>query len=102
MNDRQLAAYLERLAHGANLRPDFATLRSLHRAHLEANLRIAALRLSEEDLQAVDSVLARSMMLDGDVYALERDTSGRHGAIMKYNLNSEGKATAPRETAPQD
>ncbi|MGV3554296.1 MAG: arylamine N-acetyltransferase family protein [Croceibacterium sp.] len=36
MNDRQLAAYLERLAHGANLRPDFATLRSLHRAHLEA------------------------------------------------------------------
>ncbi|MFN4142859.1 aldo/keto reductase [Aestuariivirga sp.] len=73
-----------------------------NRAHLEANLRIAALRLSEEDLQAVDSVLARSRMLDGDVYALERDTSGRHGAIMKYNLNSEGKATAPRETAPQD
>ena len=29
--------------------------------------------------------------LEGDVYTLERDRSGRHGAIMKYNLN-EGAA----------
>lgn len=73
-----------------------------NRAHLDANLRISSLKLSEEDRQAIAAVLARSRMLEGDVYALERDTGGRHGSIMKYNLNSEGKATAPRETAPQD
>lgn len=68
-------------------------------AHLASNLRIASLRLTSEDTAAIDAVLARSHPLEGDVYALERDTTGRHGSIMKYNLNSEGKSTAPRETA---
>ena len=36
MNDRQLAEYLERIGHGWNVRPDLETLRSLHRAHVEA------------------------------------------------------------------
>ena len=36
MDDRQLAAYLERIGHGWNVRPDLETLRSLHRAHVEA------------------------------------------------------------------
>lgn len=36
MNERQLATYLERTGHGWNVRPDLETLRSLHRAHLEA------------------------------------------------------------------
>ena len=35
MNERQLAAYLERIGHGWNVRPDLETLRSLHRAHVE-------------------------------------------------------------------
>jgi aryl-alcohol dehydrogenase-like predicted oxidoreductase len=73
-----------------------------NRAHLAANLRIAALTLGEEDISAIDMVLCRSHDLAGDVYALERDTAGRHGSIMKYNLNSEGKASTPRETAPQN
>jgi len=34
MNEAQLARYLERIGHGWNLRPDLATLRSLHRAHV--------------------------------------------------------------------
>ena len=29
----------------------------------------------------------RRSELDGDVYTLERDRTGRHGSIMKYNLN---------------
>jgi hypothetical protein len=29
-------------------------------------------------------------MLPGEVYELERDTGGRHGSIMKYNLNDKG------------
>lgn len=68
-------------------------------AHLAANLRIASLALDPEDNAAIAAVLAKSHQLAGDVYALERDTTGRHGSIMKYNLNSEGKTTAPRETA---
>jgi N-hydroxyarylamine O-acetyltransferase len=36
MNDEHLARYLERIGHGWNVRPDGETLRSLHRAHVEA------------------------------------------------------------------
>lgn len=73
-----------------------------NRAHLASNLRIASLVLDAEDMGRIEAVLARSTALEGDVYTLERDTTGRHGSIMKYNLNSEGKASAPRETAPQE
>ena len=65
-----------------------------NRAHLGANLRIASLTLGADDLAAIEAVLRRSQDLPGDVYALERDTAGRHGSIMKYNLNSEGKEKA--------
>ncbi len=70
-----------------------------NRVHLASNLRIASLGLSAEDHAAIDAVLAQAHPLAGDIYALERDKTGRHGSIMKYNLNSEGKTTAPRETA---
>ncbi len=36
MNDAELARYLERIGHGWHVRPDLATLRSLHRAHVMA------------------------------------------------------------------
>ncbi len=65
-----------------------------NRAHLNANLRIASLTLGTDDRAAIKAVLARAQPLPGDVYALERDTAGRHGSIMKYNLNSEGEASA--------
>ena len=32
-------------------------------------------------------MLAEASELEGDVFELERDRNGRHGAIMKYNLN---------------
>jgi len=70
-----------------------------NRTHLASNLRIASLTLTAEDHAAIDAVLIRSRPLDGDVYALERDTTGRHGSIMKYNLNSEGKPSAPPPAA---
>ena len=62
-----------------------------NRAHLAANLAIADLALDAGDMAAIDAVLGQARGLDGDVYALERDREGRHGAIMKYNLN-EGAA----------
>jgi aryl-alcohol dehydrogenase-like predicted oxidoreductase len=57
------------------------------RSHLDANLAIANVRLSDDDLTEIETALAESKDLPGDVYELERDRTGRHGAIMKYNLN---------------
>jgi aryl-alcohol dehydrogenase-like predicted oxidoreductase len=57
------------------------------RSHLPQNLAIGAITLSEGDMAEIDAVLAKSTPLDGDVYTLERDRHGRHGRIMKYNLN---------------
>ncbi|MEO3388583.1 aldo/keto reductase [Mesorhizobium sp. CAU 1741] len=60
-----------------------------NRAHLDANLAVGALRLDEADREILAPVLALRRSLDGEVYELERDRAGRHGAIMKYNLNAE-------------
>ena len=57
-------------------------------AHARANAAIGALRLDAEDRAALDAVLVRRSGPSGDTYALERDRTGRHGAIMKYNLNT--------------
>ncbi|WP_119304381.1 aldo/keto reductase [Dongia deserti] len=58
-----------------------------NRAHLASNLAISDLTLRAEDRSGIDEVLAEARELDGDVFGLERDTTGRHGSIMKYNLN---------------
>ncbi|WP_232830618.1 aldo/keto reductase [Oceanicella sp. SM1341] len=60
-----------------------------NRAHLPGNLSVMALQLTEAERGAIDAVLARRAELTGDIYSLERDRHGRHGAIMKYNLNDE-------------
>jgi aryl-alcohol dehydrogenase-like predicted oxidoreductase len=57
------------------------------RSHLQSNLAITDLRLTAEDHGQIDTVLAQARPLPGDVYALERDRTGPHGSIMKYNLN---------------
>jgi aryl-alcohol dehydrogenase-like predicted oxidoreductase len=59
------------------------------RSHLKANLAISQTQLTPADVQDIDAVLAEAKDLAGDVYGLERDRNGRHGAIMKYNLNRE-------------
>ena len=56
--------------------------------HAAANARICDIRLSEADRAEIGAVLARRCGPLGDAYALERDRNGRHGAIMKYNLNA--------------
>ncbi|WP_119307840.1 aldo/keto reductase [Cohaesibacter haloalkalitolerans] len=60
-----------------------------NRSHLDANLGIGAVTLSPEDLSRIEAILDQSAPLEGDVYTLERDRFGRHGSIMKYNLNKE-------------
>lgn len=56
-----------------------------HAGHLADTLAIGNVRLSAADHHAIVAVLPAGPQ--GDVYALERDRNGRHGRIMKYNLN---------------
>lgn len=60
-------------------------------AHLSANARIADLKLDESDIEAIQAVLSQSKGPRGDVYTLERDRTGRHGRIMKYDLHEVDK-----------
>ncbi|HEV2507493.1 MAG TPA: aldo/keto reductase [Mesorhizobium sp.] len=57
------------------------------RAHLASNLAISDIDLTGRDQEEIAAVLARAQQIEGDVYTLERDRHGRHGSIMKYNLN---------------
>lgn len=61
-----------------------------NRNHLHRNLSIPGLALSGEDFDRIEAVLARANPVPGDVYSLERDRNGKHGSVMKYNLNTEG------------
>ena len=62
-----------------------------NRSHLAANLAISDVELTPQDHDEIAAITANARELDGDVYTLERDRTGRHGSIMKYNLN-EGAA----------
>jgi aryl-alcohol dehydrogenase-like predicted oxidoreductase len=56
-------------------------------AHLGAHRHLSDLRLDAQDSAAVQRVLKSRSGPRGDVYSLERDRGGRHGRIMKYDLN---------------
>jgi len=58
-------------------------------AHIAANVAAAGLALTDEDRAEVEAVARKRRGPIGDVYELERDRNGRHGSIMKYNLNAE-------------
>jgi aryl-alcohol dehydrogenase-like predicted oxidoreductase len=60
--------------------------------HLASHSQVASLRLDADDLAAIAAVTGRRGGPEGDVYLLERDRNGRHGQIMKYELNA-GPAT---------
>ncbi len=59
------------------------------RAHLAANMSIAATRLTAADHAEIAAITSRRLGPTGEVYELERDRGGRHGSIMKYNLSAE-------------
>ncbi len=98
---QRLLATLERIA--VKHRSDIATVASgavlawdrvaavivgaTNAAHLGANRQVAQLRLDPADVAAIDAVLGNRQGPHGDVYTLERDRSGRHGRIMKYDLH---------------
>jgi aryl-alcohol dehydrogenase-like predicted oxidoreductase len=56
-------------------------------SHLPALAHLAALALDDDDRAALAAALAMRTRPPGDVFELERDRHGRHGAIMRYDLN---------------
>ena len=57
-----------------------------NRSHLARNVAISNLALTDTDLAEIAAVKGQTP--DGDTYTLERDRTGRHGQIIKYNLNA--------------
>jgi len=55
--------------------------------HLPDNLAVFRFAMDGEDRAAIDALLAQHPGPQGDFYALERDRTGPHGRIMKYELN---------------
>ncbi|MEX0281578.1 MAG: aldo/keto reductase [Arenibacterium sp.] len=56
--------------------------------HLPQTLKVFDFVLTELDRANIAAVLERSSGPKGPVFALESDREGRHGRIMKYNLNT--------------
>jgi aryl-alcohol dehydrogenase-like predicted oxidoreductase len=61
---------------------------AVNRNHLADHVELARVRLDDADRAAIAVVTAKRKGPDGDTYELERDKTGRHGRIMKYNLNT--------------
>ncbi len=66
-----------------------AIIGARYAANLGENLQVFTFALDDADRAALASVLAQRRGPEGDAYTLERDREGRHGRIMKYNLNKE-------------
>lgn len=58
-------------------------------AHIAKLQQLSSFTLDEEDLDLIDKIINVANGPSGPFYALERDKTGKHGAIMKYNLNEE-------------
>ncbi len=58
-----------------------------NRKHLNNLKKIGSFQLDSEDLNEIAGIINKSKGPTGPVYELERDKEGKHGRIMKYNLN---------------
>ncbi len=61
---------------------------------LPRTLQALELELTAEDRSDIEAVRNRAKGPRGPVYGLEREITGRHGRIMKYNLNKGDDRTA--------
>lgn len=59
-----------------------------NRRHLSRIRKLAEVELDDHDLSRIRNLIADAPGPKGPVYSLERDRSGPHGRIMKYNLNT--------------
>jgi aryl-alcohol dehydrogenase-like predicted oxidoreductase len=65
-----------------------AIVGAVNTSHLHAHAQIGPLELDAEDLSSIAAVTDYRRGPREDVYILERDRTGRHGQIMKYELNT--------------
>jgi aryl-alcohol dehydrogenase-like predicted oxidoreductase len=66
-----------------------AIVGAINTSHLAAHAKIGALLLDADDLSSIDAVTRRRRGPLGDIYQLERDRTGPHGRIMRYELNAQ-------------
>lgn len=99
---QELLSVLARIAaaHGSDIasvatrvildRPEVAAaiVGAVNASHLAAHARIGALSLHADELSSIARVTRRRQGPAGDIYDLERDRTGAHGRIMKYELNA--------------
>ncbi|MBX2874122.1 MAG: aldo/keto reductase [Saprospiraceae bacterium] len=55
--------------------------------HLQKLKKLSGFSLDEADLKAIRQLISQAKGPSGPVFDLERDKAGKHGRIMKYNLN---------------
>ena len=55
--------------------------------HLNKLKKLDGFSLDDNDLKEISKITKQSKGPHGPFYQLERDKTGKHGAIMKYNLN---------------
>ena len=58
-----------------------------NRSHLERIKKLNSFSLDENDLKNISNITSKAKGPAGPVYGLERNRTGKHGKIMKYNLN---------------
>lgn len=99
---QELLGVLARIAaaHGSDIasvatrvildRPEVAAaiVGAVNASHLAAHARIGVLNLHADELSLIAGVTRRRQGPAGDIYDLERDRTGAHGRIMKYELNA--------------
>jgi aryl-alcohol dehydrogenase-like predicted oxidoreductase len=71
-----------------------AIVGAVNTSHLVSHAQIGKLRLNLGELSMIASVTDRRHGPMGDIYELERDRSGAHGRVMKYELNALPNALA--------
>ncbi|MDW3191034.1 MAG: aldo/keto reductase [Cytophagales bacterium] len=57
--------------------------------HLQRLKQLDTFQLNESDMATIQAIIGKGAGPKGPFYALERDKTGKHGAIMKYNLNKD-------------
>jgi aryl-alcohol dehydrogenase-like predicted oxidoreductase len=65
-----------------------AIVGAVNTAHLKSHTQIGGLTLRADELALIASVTGRRRGPAGDIYDLERDRTGAHGRIMRYELNA--------------
>jgi aryl-alcohol dehydrogenase-like predicted oxidoreductase len=65
-----------------------AIVGAINTSHLAAHARIGMLHLDADDLASIAIVTRRRQGPAGDIYGLERDRTGPHGRVMRYELNA--------------